>query len=113
MKPLPLVFLTFFAATGVIRAYDRAALEDHNGLYKKGDYQAALDGYKKSAAEEPDIPPITFKQVRGHLSAKFLNLGFCRTNNNLFVFSGQAWKFVLKLINYCAVYSACKVFLSR
>ncbi len=55
MKPLLLALFALFSA-GRVWAYDRSILAEYNDLYKNGNYQEALDGYKDFAAKEPHNP---------------------------------------------------------
>ena len=51
------IFLALFAFFSVqAGAYDRSVLAEYNDLYKNGNYQAALEGYKEIAAKEPYNP---------------------------------------------------------
>jgi len=52
------IFLALFAllSARAACAYDRSVLAEYNDLYKNGNYQAALDGYREMAAKEPDNP---------------------------------------------------------
>ena len=54
MKIILALFALFSA--GAAGAYDRSVLAEYNDLYKSGNYQSALEGYKEIAAKEPYNP---------------------------------------------------------
>jgi tetratricopeptide (TPR) repeat protein len=54
-KEIILALFAFFLA-GKAGAYDRSVLAEYNDLYKNGNYQAALDGYREMTAKEPSNP---------------------------------------------------------
>lgn len=50
-----LALFALFSARAAL-AYDRSVLAEYNDLYKSGNYQAALEGYREIAAKEPFNP---------------------------------------------------------
>ncbi len=55
MKKTALILFALFSARAG-EAYDRSVLAEYNDLYKNGNYQAALEGYKEITAKEPYNP---------------------------------------------------------